>query len=107
MQAKILGVTRAQRHFREVIEEVVATNRPLVLTRDSEPAAVLISYDDFRKYEDLKDQREREIFSRFDRLLQRMAEGNEQFSDDEVAADVDLARLDVADRLRVSDSGGQ
>ena len=102
MQARILGVTKAQRHFREVIEEVVSTKRPLVLTRDSEPAVVLISYDDYREYEEMRDQRERNVYARFDRLLGRMAERNEQFGDDEVAADIELARQEVAERLRRS-----
>lgn len=91
---KIIGVTELQRRFRSVLDEVVSKRIPYVLTRSSRPEAVLISYDDFLRYQELEEQ---QMLTRFDRLVNRMAAQNARYSDEEVAEDVATARSELSD----------
>lgn len=91
---KIIGVTELQRRFRSVLDEVVSKHIPYVLTRSSRPEAVLISYDDFLRYQELEEQ---QMLTRFDRLVNRMAAQNARYSDEEVAEDVATARSELSD----------
>jgi prevent-host-death family protein len=85
---KIIGVTELQRRFRSVFDEVAKKNIPYVLTRGSRPEAALIPYEEFLRFQALKED---EVFARFDRLVARMAEQNAAASEEEVAADVAIA----------------
>jgi prevent-host-death family protein len=89
---KIIGVTELQRRFRSVLDEVVSKHIPYVLTRGSRPEAVLISYDDFLRYQDLEEQ---QVLTRFDRLVNRMVAQNARYSDEEVAEDITVARNEL------------
>jgi prevent-host-death family protein len=89
---KIIGVTELQRRFRSVLDEVVSKHIPYVLTRGSRPEAVLISYDDFLRYQDLEEQ---QVLTRFDRLVNRMVAQNARYSDEEVAEDIAAARNEL------------
>ena len=86
---KIIGVTELQRRFKNVLDEVVKRGIPYILTRGSRPEAALVPYNEFQRYQEFQ---EREILSRFDRLVERMAAQNERFSEEEVEADVQVAR---------------
>ena len=91
---KIIGVTELQRRFRSVFDEVTRKHIPYVLTRGSRPEAALISYEEFLRFQVL---RERNVMARFDQLVARMAEQNVAASEEEVTADVDAARTELAD----------
>lgn len=86
---KIIGVTDLQRHFRNVLDDVVKGRHPYVLTRGSRPEAVLISYEDFARMEQLQ---ENNVLARFERLREKMATHNADFSDEEVQQDAAEAR---------------
>jgi prevent-host-death family protein len=86
---KIIGVTELQRSFRAIFDEVARRRTPYVLTRGSRPEAVLIPYDEYLRFQQFQ---EKDILGRFDRLIERMAEHNDAFSDEEVEADVRKAR---------------
>jgi prevent-host-death family protein len=86
---KIIGVTELQRKFRPFFEGVVSKHTPLILTRGSRPEAVLIPYEDFLRYQQLQ---ESEVLARFDKVWERLAEVNAEFSEDEIAADIKAAR---------------
>lgn len=86
---KIIGVTELQRKFRPFFDEVVRQRVPLILTRGSRPEAVLIPYEDFLRYQALQ---ESETLADFDRVWQRLAEANADYTTDEVAADIEAAR---------------
>ena len=86
---QIIGVTELQRQFRSFFDEVVRKRSPLVLTRGSRPEAVLISYDDYLRFQQMQ---ESEVLAQFDRVWNRLAEVNAQFDDDEIAADIKIAR---------------
>jgi prevent-host-death family protein len=89
---KIIGVTELQRNFRAIFDEVARDNMPYVLTRGSRPEAAIISYSEFTQF---LAWREQEVLAEFDRAMQRMAERNANFSDDEIAADVEQAITEV------------
>ena len=84
----IIGVTELQRRFRAVFDDVAKKHVPYVLTRGSRPEAVLISYEEFMRFQALQEQ---EVLANFDRLSARLAQQNAAIGDDEVAADVDAA----------------
>jgi prevent-host-death family protein len=85
---RIIGVTELQRRFRSVFDQVVKQNTPYVLTRGSRPEAALISYEEFLRYQALREQ---DVLARFDRLVARMAEQSAAVSEEEVATDVTAA----------------
>jgi prevent-host-death family protein len=86
---KIVGVTELQRRFRAIFDEVVRKNTPVVLTRGSRPEAVLISYEDYLRFQEMQ---ESEVLARFDRVWNRLAELNAGFSDEEISEDIEKAR---------------
>jgi prevent-host-death family protein len=94
---KVIGVTELQRRFRSVFDEVAEHNVPYVLTRGSQPEAALISYEEFLRFQALQ---ERETLEQFDRLMDRMAEQNASYSEEEVAADIAAARAELVDARR-------
>lgn len=89
---RIIGVTELQRRFRSVFDEVARKQVPYVLTRGSRPEAALIPYEEFLRFQALKEQ---EVLARFDELVARMAKQNVAVGEEEVAADVTAAREDV------------
>lgn len=86
---KVVGVTTLQRNFRAIFDEVARDKIPYVLTRGSRPEAVLIPYDEYLRFQQLREQ---EVLERFDRLLAKMAEVNAQWSEEEVARDLAEAK---------------
>jgi len=86
---RIIGVTEFQRRFRPFFEGVVRKRIPLILTRGSRPEAVLISYEDFLRFQQLQ---ESEVLANFDQVWHRLAEVNASYSEDEIAADIEAAR---------------
>lgn len=86
---RIIGVTELQRRFRAVFDQVVKKRVPYVLTRGSRPEAALIPYEEFVRFQALKEQ---DVLARFDALMARMAEQNADIAEEEVAADVVAAR---------------
>jgi len=89
---RIIGVTELQRRFKNVLDEVVKRGVPYILTRGSRPEAALVPYDEFLRYQEFQ---EREILDRFDRLSERMAEQNKQYSEEQVEADILAARKEA------------
>jgi prevent-host-death family protein len=89
---RIIGVTELQRRFRAVFDEVAKKRVPYVLTRGSRPEAALIPYEEFLRFQALKEQ---DVLARFDQLVARMAEQNAAVSEEEVAADVTAARAEL------------
>jgi prevent-host-death family protein len=88
---KIVGVTELQRNFRAVFDEV-AEGVFYVLTRGSRPEAALIPYDDFLRYQELK---EKEVLAGFDRARKRLAELNAEYEIDEIVSDIEAALKDL------------
>lgn len=86
---KIIGVTELQRRFRSIFDEVVSKKTPVILTRGSRPEAVLISYQDYLRFQEIQ---EGEVLARFDQVWDRLAEINKLYSEEEIATDIAVAR---------------
>jgi len=86
---QIIGVTELQRKFRAFFDDVVRKHTPVILTRGSRPEAVLISYEDYLRYQQMQ---ESEVLARFDKVWNRLAEVNAAISEEELAADIKAAR---------------
>jgi len=86
---QIIGVTELQRKFRSFFDQVVRKGTPVILTRGSRPEAVLIPYEDYLRFQQMQ---ESEVLARFDKVWSRLAEVNAEFSDAEIAADIQSAR---------------
>ena len=86
---KIVGVTELQRRFRAIFDEVVTKKTPVILTRGSRPEAVLISYQDYLSFQEM---RESEVLAHFDQVWDRLAELNKDFSAEEITEDIEAAR---------------
>ena len=89
---RIIGVTELQRRFRSVFDEVAKEQVPYVLTRGSRPEAALIPYEEFLRFQALREQ---DVLARFDQLVARMAEKTRAVPEEEVAADVAAARAEL------------
>jgi prevent-host-death family protein len=85
---RIIGVTELQRRFRAVFDDVAKKQVPYMLTRGSRPEAVLISYEEFLRFQALQEQ---EVLANFNRLSARLAAQSANVTDDEAAADVAAA----------------
>ena len=86
---RIIGVTEMQRQFRSFFDEVVRKRSQLVLTRGSRPEAVLISYDDYLRFQQMQ---ESEVLAQFERVWNRLAKMNAEFDEAEITADIKVAR---------------
>lgn len=91
---KTVGITELQRQFRSIFEEVVGENTPYILTRGSKPEAVLVSYEEFKRLQ------EQDFARRFDELVQRMAEENAGYTEEEVMAEVKAAIREVREQYQ-------
>jgi prevent-host-death family protein len=89
---QIVGVTELQRKFRSFFDQVVKQRTPLVLTRGSRPEAVLIPYEEYLHFQEL---RESEVLARFDQVWARLSDLNAEFSAEEIAADIEAARAET------------
>ncbi len=85
----IIGVTELQRKFRSFFDQVVSKRTPIILTRGSRPEAVLISYEDYLRFQQIQ---ESEVLACFDRVWNRLAEVNADVREEELAADIETAR---------------
>jgi prevent-host-death family protein len=88
---KIVGVTELQRRFRAIFDEVVRKQTPVILTRGSRPEAVLISYQDYLRFQEIQ---ESEVLAQFDQVWDRLSEANASYDDEEIAADIEAAQMD-------------
>jgi len=89
MKQEIIGVTELQRGFRKIFDLVVKKNTQIVLTRGSRPEAALISYEDYLRFQEMK---ESEVLARFDQVWDRLGKLNEKYSEEEIASDIKAAR---------------
>jgi len=92
---RIIGVTDFQRNFRAIFDEVARKKTPYVLTRGSRPEVVMIPYEQYLRLAGLD---ESGVLARFDRAMARLAAANENYSDDEIAADLAAATKAVRSR---------
>jgi prevent-host-death family protein len=86
---RTIEVSELSRRFDEIFEEIAERHTSYLLTSGAEPKAALVSIYDYQR---LRALAEGDVLVRFDRLLERMAERNAAFLEEEVRGDVALAR---------------
>ena len=91
---KTVGVTELRRRFQVIFDEVVKGRIPYVLTRGSRPMAVLISYQDYQRFQAMQEQT---TLDRFDQLVARMAQQQADVNEADVADDVAAALTELDD----------
>lgn len=87
--AKNYRCDRISTQISPFLEGVVRKGTSLILTLDSRPEAVLIPYEDFLRFQQMQ---ESEVSARFDKVWDRSAEINAELRENEIAADIKLAR---------------
>ena len=90
---KTIRATDLEDNVRSVLRKVAESHISWVVTEEDEPEVVLIPYDEYLKLQ--RRQRE-EVWERIESLRARMAEHNAGRSDEEIAADIDEARREIA-----------
>lgn len=85
---RFIGVTQLQRKFHSLFESVIRKRTIVIITRNSRPEAVLIPYEDYVRYQQMQ---ESEVLARFNKVWDRLAEVNVEFSEEEIAADIKAA----------------
>lgn len=56
MITNIVSTTELQRNIKQVLERLNSSSEPLVVVRDSQPEAVMMSYSEFRRYSEIERQ---------------------------------------------------
>lgn len=86
---KKIAIAELAQRIQTVLEDITSQHAEYVLLQGDQPQAAVVPYDEFCRFQDF---RESAIRRRWDRLLDRMAERNARFSEEEVAAEVEAAR---------------
>ncbi len=96
---KTMATAELEQCLQAVLDEMVRERVSVVLERDGQPQAALIPYAEYEAF--LRFLESRELISgRFSEMLDRLAEQNAHISEEEVAADVEAAREEVAAMVR-------
>lgn len=90
---KTIPARELEQDARSIVREVAESHVPYVVTDHDEPEAVLVPYDEYVKFQKLQ---RNAIWQRIDRLRERMAQQNAGLSDEEIAADIEAARREIA-----------
>ncbi len=86
---QIVGLRQFQRKLQDFLDQVVETRQPLILVSGSRPKAVLISYEDFDRFQLLM---ENERLAEFDEVWSRLDDLNAAIAEDEIEDDIRNAR---------------
>jgi PHD/YefM family antitoxin component YafN of YafNO toxin-antitoxin module len=93
--SKTIDVVELQKDIEHVVEEVATTKVAYVLIRNDKPSAVMISYEDY-----IKMLSREEVIARFNEAWVKIGERNAQYSEEEVAADLELATKELRERRK-------
>jgi len=87
MNTQMVSVTDLQRNSKRVLAE--AAQNPLIVVKDSVPEAVLMSFEEYKRLMNLeRDILKKKVLANMDRL----AELNKHFSDEEIDRDIEYAK---------------
>lgn len=89
---RTIPAAELEHNVRTILREVADNHISCVVTEQDEPEAVLVPYDEYLRFQRL--QREG-IWERIERLQARMAQRDSEWTDEEIAADVEEARRDI------------
>ncbi len=89
MNTNIISSTDVQRNFTQVLAKLRRSSEPLVVVRDSVPAAVMMQYAEYRRLSALEKQL---VTARFNKVWEDLAKHNANISDEELNADIERAK---------------
>ncbi len=89
MNTQLISTTELQRNFRKVLANLHDSEVPVVVLRDSKPAAVMLK---FAEYQRLLTLEKNTLKKHMESILSHLEKTNEKISDDEVNADIMQAR---------------
>jgi prevent-host-death family protein len=87
---KKISVTELRRRLRSVVDEVANTGEAYVFTRRNRPAAALVRYWDYLRFQRLEESK---VLVQFDRAWARLAELNAGVSAKEIAEEIIRPRM--------------
>ncbi|HXU29948.1 MAG TPA: type II toxin-antitoxin system prevent-host-death family antitoxin [Thermoanaerobaculia bacterium] len=90
---KTVAVAELGERFQAVLDEVTEDHLSYVVTRGQQPEAVLVPYAEFQRLVKNSDEA---VLRRFAEARALIHERTAQFSEEEVAADVEAARVELA-----------
>jgi prevent-host-death family protein len=90
---KTVAVAELGERFQAVLDEVAEDHLPYVVTRGQQPEAVLVPYAEFQR---LMKNSDEVVLRRFDEARARIRARTAQFTEEEIAADVEAARAELA-----------
>lgn len=89
MNANIVSTTEIQRNFRQVLKKLDSAKEPLMIVRDSQPEAVMMTFSEYKRLSSL----EKEIVKiQMERIWDEMRRKNKHVSDEEIDKAVTQAR---------------
>ena len=78
MNTNIISSTDVQRNFTQVLQKLRSSNEPLVVVRDSQPAAVMMQYDAYKRILEVERQLAK---ARMELVWESMRKKNKNVSD--------------------------
>jgi prevent-host-death family protein len=96
---EVVDLSELEERPGEMVERVVRDGTQYILARDGHPEAALISYEELSRLRRIE-EREHQFLERWEQMRAEMAALNDQYSEEEVAADVEAAREEVAAEWR-------
>lgn len=91
---RTIDASELRRSFDELLNEVARNDAEYVVAREGQPQAVLVSYDELARLRRIE-ERERNFVERWGTMRERMAALSDDFSEEDVAADIEAARQEV------------
>lgn len=89
MNTNIVSTTELQRNIKEVLARLHNSNEPIMVVRDSQPAAVMLPFAEFKRLSEL----EKEVLKeKMEKILSKMASHNRNVPDKELNEDIEEAR---------------
>ncbi len=94
---KTIEVAELQKDMDNILDDVTGTRITYILTRQDKPSAVVISYEEY-----IKMLSREEVIARFNETWMKIGERNAKYSEEEVAADLELATNEIRARRHAS-----
>ncbi len=89
LNTNIISSTDVQRNFTQVLAKLRNSSEPLVVVRDSVPAAVLIQYADYQEFAELKKQL---LKKKMEEIWEDMRKKNVHVTDKILNEDIERAK---------------
>ena len=86
--------------------DIESATEPIVLEKDGQPAAVVIKYADYRRMDAARAERRETAWRELDKLLAQVHARTQDFTSQEIEADITAARREVREQQHALDHRG-